>query len=302
MTSGGVATIVPMRVGVVDVGSNTVRLLVAARRSRCVEPLLEQRAYLRLGDEIERLGWISDAKLRETVDCVRRYAEAAGELGVHQLEVVVTAPGRRASNGDELVGALAEGAAANVRVLAAEEEAELAFRGALSCLERVPDSLAVCDSGGGSTELVVGNAAGPQWVRSVDVGSLTVRRMLPDDPPGKRAVALAREEVRERLSGLTPPLPKKAYATGGTARALRRINGRTFGEKELEAALKRLARSSSSELAREFGLDVERAWTLVGGAVVLAEVQLRLGVPFEVSRAGMREGVAATTLAELAAA
>ena len=126
--------------------------------------------------------------------------------------------------------------------------------------------------------------------------------MLPDDPPGKRAVAVAREEVRERLSGLTPPLPKGAYATGGTARALRRLNGRVFGEKELETALKRLARSSSSELAREFGLDVERAWTLVGGAVVLAEVQLRLVVPFEVSRAGMREGVAATTLAELAAA
>ena len=129
VTSGVVATIVPMRVGVVDVGSNTVRLLVAARRNRCVEPLLEQRAYLRLGDEIERLGWISDAKLRETVDCVRRYADAADELGVHQLEVVVTAPGRRAANGDELVAALAKGAGANVRVLAAEEEGRARVQG-----------------------------------------------------------------------------------------------------------------------------------------------------------------------------
>jgi exopolyphosphatase/guanosine-5'-triphosphate,3'-diphosphate pyrophosphatase len=291
-----------MRVGVVDVGSNTVRLLVAAHRNRCVEPLLEQREYLRLGDEIERLGWISEAKLREAVDCVRRYADAANELGAHQLEVVVTAPGRRARNADELVAALAQGAGASVRVLAPEEEAKLAFSGALSCLERIPESVAVCDSGGGSTELVVGTAAGPQWVKSVELGSLTIRRLLPDDPPGKRAVALAREEVHERLCGLTPPLPKGAYATGGTARALKRVSGRTLGEKELDAALKGLARTSAAEVAREFGLDLERAWTLVGGAVLLAEVQLRLGVPFEVSRAGMREGVAAIAFAALAAA
>jgi exopolyphosphatase / guanosine-5'-triphosphate,3'-diphosphate pyrophosphatase len=302
MTSERAATIAPMRVGVVDVGSNTVRLLVAARRSRCVEPLLEQRAYLRLGDEIERLGWISEAKLREAVETVRRYAAAADELGAHQLEVVVTAPGRRAANADELVAALAQGAGADVRVLSSQEEAELAFTGALSCLDRIPDTVAVCDSGGGSTELVVGTAAGPQWVRSVDIGSLTVRRMLPDDPPGKKAVATARAEVRERLEGLTPPLPKAAYATGGTARALRRLNGRVLGAKELELALKRLARSSAAEIASESGLDVERAWTLVGGAVVLAEVQLRLGVPFEVSRTGMREGVATTAFAALAAA
>ena len=60
-----------MRVGVVDVGSNTVRLLVA-RRNPCLVPLHEARAYLRLGDEIDRNGWISEAKLRETVECVRR--------------------------------------------------------------------------------------------------------------------------------------------------------------------------------------------------------------------------------------
>ena len=291
-----------MRVGVVDVGSNTVRLLVAVRRKRCVEPLLEQREYLRLGDEIERLGWISEAKLRETVECVRRYADAANELGAHQLEVVVTAPGRRAANAEELVAALAVGAGADVRVLSPEEEATLAFSGALSCVEGIPESVAVCDSGGGSTELVVGTPSAPQWIRSVDVGSLTVRRMLPDDPPGKRAVAVARAEVRERLDGLTPPLPKGAYATGGTARALKRLVGRRLGESELEAALKSLARSSAQEIATEFGIDRERAWTLVGGAVVLAEVQLRLGVPFDVSRAGMREGVAATAFAALAAA
>ena len=208
------ATIHAMRVGVVNVGSNTVRLLIA-RRNPCLEPLHEARAYLRLGDEIDRNGWISETKLRETVDCVRRYAKEAVAHGAHHVNVVITAPGRLAQNADELVAALAQGAAARVRVLAAEEEALFAFAGALACVEHPAESVAVCDSGGGSTELVVGRPDSPQWVRSIDVGSLTVRRLLPDDPPGVKAVEAARAIVRERFEGVVPPFPMAAYATGG---------------------------------------------------------------------------------------
>lgn len=301
-TSGRAASIRNMRVGVVDVGSNTVRLLVAADRHGCVEPVHEERAYLRLGEEVERFGWIGEAKLRETVECVRRYTTIAREHGAHQLEAVVTAPGRRAANAEEFVAAIARGAGAPVRVLSAEEEALLAFTGALSCQGELPETVAVCDSGGGSTELVVGTSSGPTWLRSVDVGSLTVRALLPEDPPGKAAVQAVRAVVRERLSGMTPPVPKGAFVTGGTARALRRIVGRALGSEALDLALRRLSKRSASEIARQYGIDRERAWTLIGGAVVLAELQLRLGVPLRVARAGMREGIAVAAFAELAAA
>jgi exopolyphosphatase/guanosine-5'-triphosphate,3'-diphosphate pyrophosphatase len=301
MMSETAATILLMRVGVVDVGSNSVRLLVA-RRNVCVEPLHEARAYLRLGDEIDRNGWISEAKLRETVECVRRYAREAIEHGAHQVDVVITAPGRLAQNADELVAALAQGAAARVRVLAAEEEALLAFAGALACAERLPESVAVCDSGGGSTELVVGTPGSPQWVRSLDLGSLTVRRLLPADPPGADAVAGARVFVRAKLEGVVAPLPMAAYATGGTARALRRMVGRTLEPERLEDAISRLTKCRAKEIARKHDLDPDRAWTLIGGALVLAEVQSRLGVPFEVARTGLREGVATMAFAELAVA
>ncbi len=301
MTSESTATILTMRVGVVDVGSNTVRLLVA-RRNPCLEPLHQARAYLRLGDEIDRNGWISEAKLRETVECVRRYAKEAIEHGAHHVDVVVTAPGRLAQNADELVAALEQGAAARVRVLTAEEEALFAFAGAIACVENVPESVAVCDSGGGSTELVVGTHGSPQWVRSLDLGSLTVRRLLPDDPPGVEAVEAARAIVRERLEGVLPPFPMAAYATGGTARALRRVIGRTLEADRLEAVIAWLATHRAKEITRKHDLDPNRAWTLLGGAIVLAEVQSRLGVPFEVARTGLREGVASIAFAELAAA
>jgi exopolyphosphatase / guanosine-5'-triphosphate,3'-diphosphate pyrophosphatase len=296
------ATIAPVRVGVVDVGSNTVRLLVAARRSGSLETLDEDREFLQLGKEIERLGWISEAKLRQTVECVRRFAARAASYGADQLEVVVTAPGRRAANADELVSALAQGASARVRVLSAEEEALFAFEGAIAGLKRIPESVAVCDSGGGSTELVVGLAGEPHWVRSLDVGSLTVRSWLPEDPPGRRAIEEARLRVRERLDGIAPPIPKVAYATGGTARALRRMVGRTLDAQGLDDALGRLGKRRAGEIASKYGLDTRRAWTLVGGAVLLTEMQLRLGIPFEVARTGMREGVATVAFSELAAA
>jgi exopolyphosphatase / guanosine-5'-triphosphate,3'-diphosphate pyrophosphatase len=301
MTSESTATIPTMRVGVVDVGSNTVRLLVS-RRNPCLEPLHQARAYLRLGDEIDRNGWISEAKLRETVECVRRYAKEATEHGAHHIDVVITAPGRLAQNADELVAALEQGAAARVRVLTAEEEALFAFAGALACVENVPESVAVCDSGGGSTELVVGTQRSPQWVRSLDLGSLTVRRLLPDDPPGVEAVEAARAIVRERLEGVVPPFPMAAFATGGTARALRRVIGRTLEADRLEAVIAWLATHRAKEITRKHDLDPNRAWTLLGGAIVLAEVQSRLGVPFEVARTGLREGVASMAFAELAAA
>ena len=302
MMSDTTATIARVRVGVVDVGSNTVRLLVAARRSGSLETLAEDREYLQLGEEIERLGWISESKLRETIECVRRFGARASDFGVNQLDVVVTAPGRRAANADELVHALAEGANARVRVLSAEEEGLFAFEGVVAGLKQIPESVAVCDSGGGSTELVVGVAGEPHWVRSVDVGSLTVRSLLTEDPPGRRAVDAARLHVRERLDGIAPPIPKSAYATGGTARALRRVVGRTLDAQGFDDAIGRLAKRSAREVAAKYELDERRAWTLLGGAIVLAEMQLRLGIPLEVSRTGMREGVAAVAFSELAAA
>jgi exopolyphosphatase / guanosine-5'-triphosphate,3'-diphosphate pyrophosphatase len=305
VTSECPRTISAVRVGVVDVGSNTVRLLVAdARSPGRVDTVHERRAFVGLGIDVDRLGWISSGKLSETIQTVREYAAAAREVGCHDLEVVLTAPGRRSANADELVAALALAARAPVRVLSAEDEARLAFTGALLGVELGSGSVAVCDSGGGSTEVGVGTVhEGPVWVRSLDVGSLTLlERHLPDDPPGKEAVAAARLAMSGLLVGFAPPLPQSAFATGGTARALRRVVGRRLGADELDCALRKLAKRPAAQISAEFGVAVERARTLPAGAIILAEVQRRLGVPLRVSRKGMREGVAVSLLAKLAAA
>jgi len=292
-----------VRVGIVDVGSNTVRLLVAARSGARLVTVRERRAFLGLGEEVESYGWVSDTKLREAARVVRGHAAEARELGVDHVEVVVTAPGRQGANAGDLIEALTQASYARVRVLGPEEEGRLAFHGVLAGLESLPESIAVCDLGGGSTELVVGTPAGPVWERSLDLGCVRLAHRLDlQDPPGTDALPEARVEVHAAMAGLAPPLPKAAFVTGGTARALKKIAGRKLGAKQLQRAEAILGKRSAEEVAARYDLDIRRARTLLAGGLILAEIQGRIAVPFIVARTGLREGVAMDVMAELAAA
>jgi exopolyphosphatase/guanosine-5'-triphosphate,3'-diphosphate pyrophosphatase len=293
-----------MRIAVLDVGSNTVRLLVAERRHGRIEPVRRVRSLLLLGKEVERQGTLSARKLEETRRCAHRFAALAREVGAARLEVVVTAPGRQSGNADELVRVLAEATAASVRVLSADEEGRLAWEGAIAAVAHPSPTLAVCDVGGGSTELLVGTPdGGPAWARSLDIGCLRLtERLLDRDPPGKSGMRAVRDDIAAAFDGLAAPLPHAALATGGTARALKKLVGERLAEEELAGAVRRLTKRSSVEIAKAIGVDRERARTLPAGALILGEVQRRLGTPLVVSPAGLREGVALTLLREAAAA
>ena len=292
-----------MKAAIVDVGSNTVRLLVAASDGAKVDAVREEREHLLLGRAIERDGRLAAARIEEAARCTAAYVRVARGLGAREVEVIVTAPGRQAANGDELLRALAEGSGVRVRLVSADEEGRLAFVGAIAAAAPVAGSVAVCDTGGGSTEVVVGTVrGGPAWTRSYDVGAVRLtERLLSADPPGKRALARARDEVERQLSGFAPPLPQVALAAGGTARALRKLVGRTLGPSELADALRELCRRPSEKTAKAFGLHPHRVGTLPAGTLVLTVVQKRLGVPLEVSRAGLREGALLALVAELSA-
>ncbi|MGH3005736.1 MAG: hypothetical protein ACRDOS_07535 [Gaiellaceae bacterium] len=293
-----------MRVAVIDVGSNTVRLLVSERRAGRIESVREARSLLLLGQEIERRGSLSAPKLAETRRCAYHLSTLAREAGAARLEVVVTAPGRQSGNADELVRVLSETTAAPVRVLSPDEEGRLAWDGAVSAAAELAPTLAVCDVGGGSTELLVGTPeGGPAWTRSLDIGCLRLtERLLDRDPPGKEGMRAVGAELAAAFEGLTVPLPQAAMATGGTARALKKLVGARLGEDELAAAVRRLTKRSAREIARSASVDRERARTLPAGVLILAEVQRLLRTPLVVSAAGLREGVTLTLLAESAAA
>ncbi len=215
----------------------------------------------------------------------------------------MTAPARQSRNGSELVEAITSATRLPVRPLSAEEEGRLAYAGVLSTFPVPPSSIAVCDVGGGSTQLVFGTAAGPVWFRTLDIGSLRLaQRHFVHDPPRSEELDELRASIERAFEGHASPLPRCAAATGGTARALRRVVGRTLGAKQLAKAEAVLSSAPADELAEKFGFPLWRGQTLLAGALVLAEAQRRLGVPLVVARAGLREGAVLESLAEEMAA
>ncbi len=292
----------PVKVAVVDVGSNSMRLLVASVERAKVTELDRDRVYLRLGDDAYRLGRIGKKKLEQTREVADRYARSARNARAERLETIVTAPGRQADNGDELVDVLADATRAPVVVLSAEDEGRLAWQGAVTRMPDPPDSVAVVDLGGGSCEVAVGMPGlGPTWVQSRDAGSLRVTRAFLTRSPSKQDLERARTEIDGLLADLAPPRPDAALAVGGTARAVGRLVGKRFGPEELGKLAKSIVRKGADEVVAGTGITADRAETLLGGTLVLEALARRLEKPFEVGRGGLREG-AALALAHTAAA
>ena len=282
-----------MRVGVIDVGSNTTRLLVASVAKGGLEPLETQKLRLSLGEEIERHGAVSAVHVAAAAKAVRGMAAVARRKRAASLDVFLTAPGRQASNAAELVAALSRAAGVQARVLTTREEGTLAYRGAILTADiALPSRVAVCDIGGASTEIAVGDPDGdPGWVESVDLGSLRLTTRAAD----------MRSEAGEAFARLEPPAVEAALAVGGSARAVRRLVGSELGETELGEALRIIETTSPRGVARRFGVDRARAQILPAGVILLAEVQRRLDVSLHVCEGGIREGAILASLDALAA-
>jgi exopolyphosphatase / guanosine-5'-triphosphate,3'-diphosphate pyrophosphatase len=282
-----------MRIGVIDVGSNTTRLLVASTGPGGLVPTDKAKVRLSLGGEIERYGAVSAVHLAAAAKAVREMALTARRKRVASLDVFLTAPGRQADNADELVAALSRATGVKARVLTKEEEGTLAYRGAvLTAGITLPSRIAVCDIGGASTEIAVGKPSSePDWIESVDLGSVRLTTRAGD---------------MERVTGdafcqLAPPPVDAALAVGGSARATRRLVGAELGEAELADALHLVTKHSPREIARRFGVDRARAEILPAGVILLAEVRRKLGVPLRVCSGGIREGAVLASLDALAA-
>jgi exopolyphosphatase/guanosine-5'-triphosphate,3'-diphosphate pyrophosphatase len=286
-----------LRRACIDIGSNTTRLLVADCDGTGLVEHRQERAFTLIGRSIDASGAIPSEKLAEVLQAVVSQYAIARELGAEQVRCVATAAIRRAANGDaliRLVHSACEGL--ELEILSGAEEARLAFLGAAWAMGAggEEEGLGVVDAGGGSSELVVGDAPGHvRWWVSVPIGSGDVTQSwLPSDPPTAEELDDALSRTRSIFAGVEPPPGvRRLIAVGGSATSLRLLAGPLLDLHALDQLLGTAQRFSAVDFARSFGIDVQRARLLAGGLLILRAVSELFGVPLEIGRGGLREGL-----------
>jgi exopolyphosphatase/guanosine-5'-triphosphate,3'-diphosphate pyrophosphatase len=292
------------RCACIDIGSNTTRLLVAMDDGPRLVELFSERAFTRLGGEGSRGREIGSGKLTEITTVVARQVRIANELGVARLRVVATAAVRHATNAPALAAAIREACDVTLEILASEEEARLAFAGAIGMLGQPPPGpLGVVDVGGGSTELVVGTVAGGvTWSVSLPLGSSIVTDAdLPTDPPSAAELARVRRKLARAFADVEAPRPTTAYAVGGSATSLQRLVGSVLERDALARGLQALVTRPAVEIALRLGLHPERARLLPAGILLLDAASRALQAPLQLAGGGLREGIVLEQLAHLRA-
>ncbi|MGH6836721.1 MAG: Ppx/GppA family phosphatase [Methylocella sp.] len=286
-------------VAIVDVGSNSVRLVVYECLSRSPRPIFNEKSLCALGKGVATTGHLPNAGVEKALAALRRFRVLSDIMGVSVLHVLATAAARDASNGAEFLAAAAEAIGAPVTLLSGDREAELSGFGVITGINR-PDGV-VGDLGGGSLELIDVKGAHAGMGTSLPLGGLTLMDASGRSPRAAVKIvreALAGSRIAERLAGRT------FYAVGGTWRALAKLH---MSQRNYPLAVTH-AYVIPARDAADFADLVERANTetlisidavsaarrplLAYGAVVLEEI-IRRARPLEVmiSVTGVREGL-----------
>jgi exopolyphosphatase/guanosine-5'-triphosphate,3'-diphosphate pyrophosphatase len=297
------------RFATIDVGTNTVLLLVAERRGGAFEPVLERADITRLGRGVDATGRLDPAAIRDTAAVLGEYARAAKELGARVVACVATSAARDAANGAEFFAAARAEAGLAPEIIPGEEEARLVWTSAWRDFGRPREPLAVLDVGGGSTELSLGDGPAPRGRASLQVGAvrLTERHLRGDPPPAAEVEAVraaAREAVRP-LAALVGPGPRgRLVGVAGTVTTLAavaqalprydaaRVHGSILSLAEVERLAGVLAALTVRERAALPGMEPKRADVILAGALVVAEAMRATGhEQLTVSDRGVRWGL-----------
>jgi exopolyphosphatase/guanosine-5'-triphosphate,3'-diphosphate pyrophosphatase len=295
-----------MRVSAVDIGTNTVLLLVADRKQDgSLEAVTELATITRLGAGVDRSRRLDAEAVERTCDCLRRYGEIAAQLHVERTAVVGTSAMRDAAGGEVVQQCVRAAFGVDARVLSGAEEARLTFAGAQSGLTfAAGQELAVFDVGGGSTEVVVPKLA---FAQSFDIGSVRLsERHVRHDPPTNaelEALAGASREIFQavpRLDSSVAVLGVAGTMTTLAAVNLRvapydgaRVHGQRLSTDVLRGTVNRLATLSVDERRALPGMHPKRADVIVAGGFIALGLLERLGAgSVVISDRGVRWGLA----------
>ena len=298
-----------MRVAVVDIGTNSTRLLVGDVESGRLREVERSSIVTRLGRGVDTSGQLSAEAIEDVCAAVGDYISAYEELGAERVVAIATSAVRDAANAQMFLAELRERFALDARILDGAEEARLTYLGA--CVERPPaEKTLVVDIGGGSTELVVGDGPEVGFFASLQVGTVrhTERHISHDPPEAGELDALARDvraAIGEALAGADYAQAYEGIGVAGTPTSLaaidqaldpydpERVHGYRLSLEAIQRMCSELAAKPLAERLEVPGLHAGRAPTIVAGVVILIGVMRAFGLDeIEVSEHDILYGAA----------
>jgi exopolyphosphatase/guanosine-5'-triphosphate,3'-diphosphate pyrophosphatase len=282
------------RVAIVDIGTNSARLLIADVCDGQVREIERRSQVTRLGRGVDLSGQLSSEAIEAACEAIADYVALYREAGVETVDAIATSAVRDASNGSAFIAELRERFALAARVLDGEEEARLTYLGATA--EALPTApTLVIDIGGGSTEMIVGTGSEIAFHASLQAGVVrhTERHISSDPPTAVELEGLAadvRGVIESALAGRPEAQAEAAIAVAGTPTSLAaielelepydpaRVHGHTISLPSIQRMLSRLASAPLAERVQIAGLHADRAPTIVAGVVILVEAMRAFGL------------------------
>jgi exopolyphosphatase / guanosine-5'-triphosphate,3'-diphosphate pyrophosphatase len=280
------------RVGVVDLGTNSTRLLVADVADGTVEEVERRLTITRLGEGVDARRQLLPTAIARVRNVLRDYRRAVEGLGAERTLALATSAVRDAENGEAFLGEIEWSYGFETRLLTGHEEALLTFRGVASDRTLDEDTLVV-DVGGGSTELVAGGPDGVTFHDSLDLGCVRLtERFLTDDPPNGEQTAACAAHIHALLGERVPVDVRPAHAIGvaGTVTTLATldlgleeevpdlVHGHRLSAAWVEGQVARLAGMPVAEIREIRGMHPDRAPVILAGALVVKETLRHFGL------------------------
>jgi exopolyphosphatase / guanosine-5'-triphosphate,3'-diphosphate pyrophosphatase len=304
------------RVAVIDMGSNSTRLLVADVIEGRVRELARQTRVTRLAQGVDASGRLAGEAVDRVLAALADYSAEIDRVGgVERVTAVATSAVRDAANGAEFLSTVRERLGLQAQVLSGDEEARLTFLGATAARPRGGGPTLVLDIGGGSTEFVIGRPGDePGFHVSTQAGSVRqTERHVTDDPPPRDQLRALAEEVSAIIAAAVPADLRESTAAGiavaGTATSLaaidqeldpydpERVHGYELQLASCERILALLAELPEAERREVTGLHPDRAPTIVAGVIILIEAMRAFGLEaLETSEADILHGAALSSI------
>lgn len=312
----------------IDIGTNSIRLILAEAGTDSFRELYSSRRTTRLGKDLDRTGRLSPDAMERSFSALSEFSDYILRFSACQTSAIGTSALRNASNAQEFIAETHRRTGIDVRVISGEEEARLTLLGVAGALKAretgLPASALVIDIGGGSTEFILTNSRSVTLVQSLPLGVVYMaERYIAADPPASDEVAALRQSIRMELDKAESARqalpqgaanrPEKLIGTAGTITTLAamdqgmasydpvRINGSTLTRSAIDRIVQTLLRSRLSERRTLAGLEPGREDIILPGAVITQEIMERYRYrEMLVSDGGLREGIVADLAAKCA--